>query len=185
MRLNRYFNTKKEFVQFKDKIKLVPCPHCHKFGFLILHGPLYGLCLDIKGRQLYRGHRYLCSNRKNRSGCGRTFSILMSYVLKYLQASAFCLWRFLSSLKQGKTKSDIFTNNSFPFTSRCVGRWLGQLKKYQYAIRTRLLKKSQPPHLNSSNPLVQLFYHIKKVFIGNNCPIVAYQNYFQVSFLKD
>lgn len=185
MRLSKYFSTEIEFVQFKNKIKLVPCPHCHRIGFLILHGPLYGLCLDKDGKQLDRGHRYLCSNRKDRSGCGRTFSILMSYVLKYLTASAFCLWKFLSSLKKSKVKSTVFKNSSFPFTVRCANRWLEQLKKYQCAIRSHLLKKVRPPCLDNSNPLVRLLCHLKQAFIDGVCPITAYQKHFQVSFFKD
>ena len=156
MRLCRYFSTNNEFAQFKNDIKLVQCPHCHRIGFLILHGKLGGLCLDANGESLYRGHRYLCNNRKNRSGCGRTFSILMSYALKCLQASAFCLWKFLSSIKQDKAISVIFKNKSLPYTVRCAGRWLEQLKKYQFSIRSRLFKKVHPPHLNTNSPLLFL-----------------------------
>lgn len=185
MRLSKYFSTKLEFVQFKDKIKLVPCPHCRRIGFLILHGPLYRLCLDANGNQLYRGHRYLCNNRKNRAGCGRTFSILMSYVLKYLTASAFCLWKFLCSIKHGKAKNTVFKNSSFPFTARCANRWLEKLKKYQCTIRSHLLKKVPIPRLDSNNALLQMLYHLKCAFIDSVCPIAAYQKYFQVSFFKD
>lgn len=183
MRPEKYFNTKEEFAQFKNKIKLVPCPHCHRIGFLILHGKLGGLCIGANGESLYRGHRYLCNNRKNRPGCGRTFSILMSYALKYLQASAFCFWKFLSAIKQGKTKSAVF-KKPFPFTVRCAGRWLEQLKKYQFAIRSRLLKKAHPPRLNTKNPLIQLIYHLKRAFIDSACPIAVYQKHFQAPFFR-
>lgn len=185
MRLCKYFSTKQEFAQFKNNIKLVPCPHCRSIGFLILHGPLYGLCLDAVGNELYRGHRYLCSNRNNRLGCGRTFSILMSYAIKLMRAGASCLWKFLSSLKQGGPDNIIFKNKSFPFTIRCAYRWLEKLKKYQFAIRSNLIKKIQPPRSGSGNPLVQLFCHLKQAFSGSNCPIAAYQYHFQVSFFKD
>ncbi len=185
MRLCRYFNTKNEFVQFKNKIKLVPCPHCHRIGFLILHGQLEGFCLGAKGEELYRGHRYLCSNRNNRSGCGRTFSILMNYAIKYTAAGADCLWKFLSSVKQGKPTNTVFKNKSFPFTAHCAYRWLEKLLKYQFAIRNNLLKKTSIPRLNCSNHLVQLIHHLKLAFVGNLCTVAAYQNHFQTSFFKD
>lgn len=185
MRLNKYFSTKNEFVQFKDRIKLVPCPHCRRIGFLILHGPLYGICIGKDGGELPRGHRYLCSNRKNRSGCGRTFSILWSYVLKYLTAGTFCLWKFLSSIKKNKAKNTIFKNKSFGFTGRCAYSWLEKLKKYQCGIRNNLLKQTGIPRSNSDNPLIQLIYHLKHAFSDSICPIAAYQNHFQSSFFKD
>lgn len=185
MRLCRYFSTKLEFAQFKDKIKLVPCPHCRKIGFLILHGPLYGLCVDKNGNELCRGHRYLCNNRNNRSGCGRTFSILWSYVIKYSIAGAHCVWKFLSSIKRGRAKNTVFKNGALGFTSRCADRWLEKLKKYQYTIRTNLLKKTPVPRINNGNSLIQMLYHLKYAFIGSSCPIADYQKHFQISFFKD
>lgn len=185
MRLSRYFSTKIEFVQFKNKIKLVPCPHCRRIGFLILRGPLYGSCYNINGDLLNRGHRYLCNNRNGRKGCGRTFSILWSYIIKYSIASAHCLWKFLSSIKQNRAKNTIFKNGPIGFTSRCGARWLEKLKKYQCAIRSNLLKKSPIPRLDSVNPLIQMLCHLKRAFIGSVCPIAAYQKHFQTSFFKN
>lgn len=185
MRLCKYFSIKTEFVQFKDKIKLVLCPHCRRIGFLILHGKLPGSCCAVNGNPLDRGHRYLCNNRNGRGGCGRTFSILWSYTIKYYSASTQCMWEFLSSIKQGKEKSTVFKNRVIPFTTRCANRWLEKLKKHQFAIRSRLLKIIHPPRLNTGNPLVQLIHHLKYAFIDSACPIAAYQEYFQAAFFKD
>lgn len=186
MRLCKYFSTKQEFVQFKNDIKLVPCPHCHRIGFLILHGPLSGLCLNTNGEELYRGHRYVCNKRrKNNPGCGGTFSILMDYAVKFMQAGADCLREFLSSLKQGKPKNTTFENKSIPFTARCAYRWLDKLKRYQCNIRNNLLKKTKPPKSDSSSPLIQLLHHLEGAFSGNICPVSAYQYHFQTSFFRD
>lgn len=198
MRPYKYFTTLSDFVQFRNKIKLVQCPHCRRTGFLILHGKLPGTCCGVRGKPLERGHRFLCNNRRGRSGlprilailsrhqgCGRTFSILWSHTIKYYSASAQCMWKFLSSIKQGKEKNAVFKNSSFPFTSRCADRWLEKLRKYQFAIRSRLLKKTHPPRINTGNPLIQLLHHLKYAFTDSPCPITAYQEYFQAAFFKD
>ncbi len=185
MRLKKYVSSKNELVPFKNKIKLVPCPHCKKTGLLILHGPLKGACLTEEGKDLDKGHRFFCNNRKKRRGCGRTFSLSISYVLKYLQTSTNCLWKFLNSIINGKPKNTVFKESHFPFSIGCGNHWLNQLKKYQYKIRNLLLKKSLPPETKTRNPLIQLLQHIKTAFSAEKCPLAAYQEYFQTPFLRD
>jgi len=42
IKIPRFFYSKKHFKQFIAKLKLVPCPHCKKIGFLIRNGRLMG-----------------------------------------------------------------------------------------------------------------------------------------------
>ena len=80
------------------KLKITPCPHCNKTGFLNRHGSLLGSTLNLMGNVVRgaRAVRVYCSDRNNSSGCGRTFSVWTADKIKYLFLSAECLLQFLS-----------------------------------------------------------------------------------------
>jgi hypothetical protein len=60
-------------------LKLTPCSHCRQTGALIGHGLLRGYA-ERSSDVVVRGRRIFCSNRDQRPGCGRTFSVLLSTV---------------------------------------------------------------------------------------------------------
>ena len=82
-------------------VKLMRCPVCGKVGALILHGPLRGCCGCARWGRV-RGQRFWCSNRHRRRGCGHTFSMVFSWVLRGRQATAPQLWAFLGALRRGE-----------------------------------------------------------------------------------
>ena len=76
----RFFKDDAERDDYRLSLKQRRCPHCALAGFVICHGFLRGY--GAAGAALaIRGFRFLCSNRRRRQGCGRTYSILLAYVL--------------------------------------------------------------------------------------------------------
>jgi hypothetical protein len=66
--------------------KRAPCPRCRRTGMLVGHGVLTGYAERGSEREV-RGRRFLCSSRFHRSGCGRTFSVLISTVVARFTAA--------------------------------------------------------------------------------------------------
>ena len=66
---------------FHQNLKLRACPACAQTGFLNFHGALVGYGGQGSERRK-RGHRVYCSNRHHKRGCGKTFSVLFSLLLK-------------------------------------------------------------------------------------------------------
>ena len=184
MSLVKYFSHVVEFVQFKEKIKCVPCPFCHKTGFLILHGKLPGRCVLPDGTEKDRGHRYFCSNKNKKQGCGHTFSILWKYVLKYRSESAQCFWRFLKNILQGHSLTKPFHKKVLPFSSRTAKRWWDKFKYVQSHLRSHLIKLAPHWPVDSPDPLIQTILHIKHCFPQATCPLEDFQYHLQTAFLS-
>ena len=99
----KYCNTEADLHQYMLSLKLVPCPHCGKVGFLIGHGFLGGYS-ETGQEHVVRGWRFFCSNRHRRRGCGRTFSVLLSDVLKGFMVRAHTLWNYLKKVTGGMSR---------------------------------------------------------------------------------
>jgi len=185
MILKKYYKTEAEFTQLHARLKLMNCPHCRHSGFLILHGCLYGLA-DTKATQhIKRGHRIFCSNRKQRKGCGRTFSILIAAFIQRFRIPAKALWRFLDSLMDGKSKVQAFQDSGTNLDQTNTYRIYQRFRYNQGRIRTYLSRIKDPPQPNQTNtPALLTILHLKSVFLNSPCPVSQFQHYFQASFLQ-
>jgi hypothetical protein len=96
-----YCRDDEELAQRRLAVKQMSCPVCGLVGALILHGPLRGCCGCARWGRV-RGQRFWCSNRHRRRGCGHTFSMVFSWVLRGRQATAPQLWAFLAALRRGE-----------------------------------------------------------------------------------
>ena len=81
-------------------LKLACCPHCRRSGTLIGHGLLRGYA-EQTSEMVVRWRRVLCSNRGQRPGCGRTFSVVLSTVLSGFVVRTLTLFRFASAVLGG------------------------------------------------------------------------------------
>jgi hypothetical protein len=159
------------------------CPTCGKVGALILHGPLRGYCGCADWGRV-RGHRLLCSNRHRRAGCGHTFSMVLSWVLRGRQATAPQLWALLASLRRGEGLARAW-RGAAPGLSRRTGcRLLRLLLDIQAAIRTLLHAVATPPACPCARPLSQVTDHLLGVFATAACPVAAFQERFGRGFLR-
>jgi len=169
---------------FHRQIKLIHCPHCQRTGYLILHGYLSGY--DDKGsnKKIIRGRRIFCSNRNQRHGCGHTFSILASHILKNCTITTKNLWDFLNNILKGMSKFIAFSILNLPFSISTIYRLYQRIELRQHTLRTLLLKISPPPiNVQSSNPLIKTILHLKAVFTRTSNPLADFQAQFQAYLL--
>ncbi len=182
--IKKYYSSQEDFNKFYQKIKLIQCPFCHLVSTLILHGYLYGYSETYNSKKIVRGRRIFCSNRKKRNGCGRTFSLLISYIIKKFNIQSKSLWWFLKGIANGKNKKKAFKSTRLNFSNTSIYRLYNRFKNHQTHIRIYLLKKCKPPALpDTVNPMIQTIKHIQEAFRSSSCPIMAFQETFQESFL--
>jgi hypothetical protein len=183
MILKKYYKTENEFEKFHAKLKLYPCPHCHHTGYLILHGKLYGFTENDKSGQIIKGHRVFCSNKKKKSGCGRTFSIRMATFIKNHIVSAKTVSDFLDSIKDGKSRAEANRDAGGKMKASTVYRIFNTFRYHQVRIRTLLLRLKPPPRLKHvKDAAILTIVHLKSVFNESTCPVSQFQYHFQTSF---
>lgn len=151
---------------------------------LILHGYLYGFDEKIYNKRINRGRRFFCSNRNKRSGCGKTFSLFKSNVIKGFIITANSIWEYLNNLTRNMNKKEAFNNTEIIHSDSSVYRLFNRFKLKQSDIRSLLLRISKPPKVkNTADPIIQTIIHLKETFNVFNCPVSAFQYRFQTSFL--
>lgn len=180
MQIRKFYATEDEFKHFHVNIKLLLCPHCRRVGFLILHGYLYGYGeTDL----IQRGRRIFCSNRKNRPGCGRTFSFLLAGYIRNFVIFARFLSGFLEHLSQGLCPAEAARKAEIPMTITTIYRLYKRFRHNQARIRTYLTRVKDPPLLDdTTDPVIQTITHLKTVF--KDCIVTQFQLHFQTTFLK-
>jgi len=142
---------------------------------------LYGYG-DSDSSIIKRGHRIFCSNRNNKNGCGKTFSILKSIFITNFIICADTVWNFLEKVGSGNTLAEAFRNTGSTMGKTTCYRIFKKFCFNQPRIRTRLLNTKSPPVLNcAKDPFIQTIHHLAAVF--QNCPISEFQHHFQSSFL--
>lgn len=183
-KVKRFYKSQEDFRQFYFTLKQTACPHCRLSGYLNLHGYLRGYAETSCYGKVIRGRRIFCCNRNRRLGCGRTFSVLAFNVLKKFIIRTESLWRFLNNIAAGKNKNNSLRSLKLGFSASSAYRLWRRFCLSQTKIRLHLLKFSSPPVLDSiRKPPVQTILHIKAAFGNASCPIAAFQDYFQLSFL--
>jgi hypothetical protein len=180
LRIPEFYSTEDEFKRFHAKIKLLLCPHCRRVGFLILHGYLYGYGeTDL----IQRGRRIFCSNRNNKSGCGRTVSCLQSGCIRNFMMFAGCLSVFLEEIRQDYCPAEAARKSGLKISKATIYRLYKRFKLNQSRIRSYLLRlKAPPPSVNTNDPVIQTITHLTSAF--SPCIVSGFQHHFQTSFLK-
>ena len=161
-------------------MKMLSCPHCHRRGFFILHGYLYGYGEKDPVR---RGRRIFCSNRGNRGGCGRTWSFLLAGCIRNFMIFAGFLSRFLEKLRQGFCPAEAAREAGIRMSETTIYRLCNRFGQNQSRIRTYLSRVKDPPPLDDvADPVMQTIVHLKAVFTG--CIVSRFQLYFQAPFFR-
>lgn len=177
----RYYSTPEEFNEIHTCLKLLQCPHCSRRGFLVLHGYLYGYG-EVNLEQ--RGRRIFCNNRKNRSGCGGTFSFLRAGCIRNFMILAKNLGAFLEAISQGYCIAGAARESGIAMSRTSIYRLYKKFRCNQSRIRTYLMRiKGPPPLPGTPNPVAQTINHLKAVF--KDCIITRFQHFFQVSIFAN
>jgi len=180
----KYVSNKLELIQYLSTIKFVSCPHCGQVGYLICHGKLRGYS-ENNSDLVIRGQRIFCSNRYNKLGCGRTFSVLLADFIRGFVVNVFTLWKFVLKLSNGFSVKAAWKSAGSSFSLASGYRLLKRLQLGEHHLRTLLCKKmKKPPDSDSSSHLFQTLIHIQKAFPEDECGFFAFQLYFQRSLLE-
>jgi hypothetical protein len=175
--------SQEEFDAVHGKLKTTPCPHCKRVGTLIRHGYLRGYDEKHQRKKTVRAWRIYCSNRKQASGCGRTFSVWKADKVQRLLLTAETLWAFLKQAAVTGNKFRAFRSLESGLTDSAPYRIWKRFHKAQSAIRTALRSLCQPPEVDSEQPAELTLAHLEAVFGKEPCPIAAFQVRLQTSFL--
>jgi hypothetical protein len=165
-------------------LKLTPCPRCRQTGALIGHGYLRGYA-ERSGEEVVRGRRAFCSNRGQRPGCGRTFSVLLSTVLAGFVVRTLTLFCFARAVLSGLTRRAAWLREAGGAPSLSSGyRLWRRLSEAQATLRARLCRVTSPPDSAAREPLAQLLQHVVVVVgTGEADPFSALQSQQQQGLL--
>lgn len=184
MKLPKYYDSEENFNKIHFRLKLTQCPFCKLIGYLILHGYLKGYDENGYDNKIIRGHRIFCSNRKNRKGCGRTFSIILKYFIRHFIITAATIWELFLNIANGfNKKSAIQKTNRIPTLSSAYRLWRRFIVNQSF-LKTKLIPICNPPPDSNNDPNIQTILHLKKVFPSLN-PISDFQLHFQSSFFTN
>lgn len=182
-RRRSYCSTEQELQQYGYSLKSRQCPHCGQEGFLVCHGFLRGFSATGQG-VVIRGRRFLCSNRFQRSGCGRTFSVLLSEFIRAFTVTTDILWQLLTGVEKGKSIAAAWAVCAPEFAAESGHRLWKRLHGCQYRLRTALNTERPPPDCPTAVPMLQLAAHFTTVFPQSPCPFSQFQSTFQESILQ-
>jgi hypothetical protein len=132
--------------------------------------------------KIRRGWRVYCSNRGRKTGCGKTYAVLLAIHLYRRIVGAGRLWGFLKEILSGKKIGQAWETVASPFCLETGYKlWAGFLRN-QSAIRVALHAVAAPAR-SDRDPILQTIEHMRAVFPRADCPVVAFQQSFQRSFL--
>jgi hypothetical protein len=166
-------------------LKQFCCPGCGAAETLNWHSKLYGNDPSVVDGQVLRGQRVFCSDRGQRGGCGRTFSIWLADRLPRHSFTAPSLWRLLSSLLEGRSIKAAFEGlGSLPFALETCYHLLQRLREQLSEVRCLLSREQKSPSSAQTDPLLQTVEHLRRVFPQSSCPLVDFQIQFQHPLLE-
>ncbi|MBU1913243.1 MAG: hypothetical protein KKB22_06915 [Candidatus Omnitrophica bacterium] len=150
-----------------------------------MHGYLYGYDENAFNKKIIRGRRIFCNNRKkHKPGCGRTFSVLAVNMLKNFSITADSLWQYLTGLLNITNKTNAFISLKFTLSISSAYRLWKRFSISQSRIRSYLVRLCPPPECPDTPCAgIQTISHLASAFPDSSCPIAAFQQRFQVSFL--
>lgn len=170
---------------FHQNLKLRACPSCAQTGFLNFHGALMGYGCQGSERQK-RGYRVFCSNRFRKRGCGRTFSVLFSLLLKARMIPAALVASFLSMVLAGACRHAAWLSLRHGFSLESGYRIWREWVSNQAYLRTWLCHKIPPLRPDCvGDGLSQTWDHLRRAFAGRPCPVAAFQENFQQPFFPN
>jgi len=160
-------------------------PRCHRAGMLVGHGLLTGYA-ERGGDREVRGRRLLCSSRFRRSGCGRTFSVLIATAIARFTVRTPTISALLEAVVGGLSRKAAWERSQASTTSAPPGlclrsgyRLWARLVAAQSRIRTPLCGLTPPPATTDTRPIAQLLGHLGHALGRVGCLLAAFQFEFQ------
>ena len=133
--------------------------------------------------QSARGQRVFCSNRGQRRGCGRTFSLFLAEVLPRHSFTATFLGQLLAGLLTQAGVKAATQSLRLPFALESIYHLLQRLRRRLDGVRTFLCRRRSAPESSQTDPLLQTIEHLQLAFVGSLCPVSEFQLAFQQPLL--
>lgn len=97
------------------------CMHCCQTRQLVSHG--FVRKKRVGGVPEAVGKRVFCSNRNQRTGCGRTLQLYLDATLRYLHYAGACVVALLLGLARGMSVQSAYQQATGTLTPRNAYRW--------------------------------------------------------------
>jgi len=175
-----FFRSQAEIERFLASLHVLRCPFCGAVGTMIRHG--YIRWFHSPENSGIRAWRIRCKKSVRRRGCGRAPSIRLGGVLPRRCFTAKQLWAFIRALQRERSIKRAWERAGIPLSLDTGYRLYRHLDQCQSVLRTHLFARAPPPRVKTGVPLFQVFTHLKEAFV-RRCPVSAYQEHFQRSFL--
>ena len=144
---------------------------------------LRGNDLAVANGSLVRGQRVFCSDRGQRGGCGKTFSLFFAGVLPRHTFTASLLWALLRALLSGATVKGAAETLPLPFSLESAYGLVRRMRRQLTVVRSWLCREQPPPASSQTDPLLQTLEHLQTLFRSDACALAAYQRHFQQPLL--
>ena len=143
------------------------------------HSLLYGNDPEQSDGRCQRGQRVFCSNRGQRGGCGKTFSVFLAQVLPRHTINARLLWKVLSAWLAGASLKASHEEVRLPLALETLYHLVQRLRARLDQVRARLCRQRKAPDSPHEDPLLQTVEHLRQVFCAALCPVSEFQFVFQ------
>ena len=122
-----------------------------------------------------RGQRVFCSNRGQRGGCGKTFSVFLGQFLPRHTFRAEQLGNLLGELLGGASIKASAEKLRLPFALETVYGLVRRLRQRLDSWRSALCQRARAPESSQSDALLQTVEHLHSAFAGALCPLSQFQ----------
>ena len=184
--MQRYYSSLPAIEQQTRQLEHAQCAHCKQTQQLVSHGFIRKKRVGAEPEAV--GKRVFCSNRNNRTGCGRTMQLYVESTVRYLHFSGSCVVAFVLSLIAGLTVEHAYDLATGTATPRNAYRWMNRLRAQLSAYRSLshrapLQDATAIGAANHSARLVSLTSTFKALLQRFGQPLcAAYQSHLQRSF---
>jgi len=166
------------FLSLKQKA----CPYCGRIGTLNRHGSLYGNDPAHGSNRVFRGRRAYCSNRGNRPGCGRSFSVLLAEFIPRHSLTASLLQGVLDGVEGGRTIKSAWERLKTKLALETFYHFLQRLRRVHDRVRCLLSSLLPAPSTTHRAAFPQTLAHLRGAFPGSACAVAAFQCRLQKAF---
>lgn len=178
-----FFSSRDDLFNYSGQIQLKDCPYCQQCNTLVKHSKIYRTAKE-KGQYIFHGQRIFCSNKKNKNGCGRTFSLnltiklprfnkftkeVYSFFKKFLETFIISVaWAFAYPQSFDINTPYRFTRLIQKSLGNCIASLLSITGIYQPPQRVKpntllyLISLMQHAFPNAENPLTALILKFQK-----------------------
>lgn len=161
------------------------CQHCHRPDQLVSHGFVYKK--QIGGEPKPVGKRVFCSNRRQRSGCGRTMQLYLDSIIRGLHYAGTVVVAFMMALLSGASVRLAYGQATGAADPRHAWVWLtrleAQLSCHRSVSHQAPLHDAPAPTLARRPPRYSLLFGTWEALLHRfACPLCShYQHHTQRS----